>query len=380
MSPSGAVTGIHSSNAFTGDSLLYGVGWAHLITTASGAYTALWDTSGTYAASSVSFKAASRGGGTPLNACDLATPFGTIDSADVTLAVNMALGTTPCTANVEGPRICTVVTVQRVINASQGQPCLVYNPTAPPVIISAATASGTVGSAFSYQIGATNTPNSYGAGGLPAGLSVNTGTGSISGTPTAAGTSTVILSATNSSGTGNANLTVTIGAAPPVITSATTAGGTVGRVFSYQIMATNAPTSYNATGLPAGLSINMTTGLISGTPTSAGTSSITLSAANGAGTGQSTLTLTLTASGGGHSVTLNWGASTSPNATGYNIYRGTTSGGPYNKVNVAPGNQTSYVDNSVQAGQSYYYVVTTVDNSGNEGGFSNQTIAVIPSP
>ena len=71
---------------------------------------------------------------------------------------------------------------------------------APPVITSATTASGTVGSAFSYQITATNTPTSYGATGLPAGLTVNTGTGLISGTPTAAGTSTVTLSATNSSG------------------------------------------------------------------------------------------------------------------------------------------------------------------------------------
>ena len=78
------------------------------------------------------------------------------------------------------------------------------------MITSASTASGTVGSAFSYQITATNTPTSYGATGLPAGLSVNSGTGLISGTPTAAGTSTVTLSATNGGGTGNATLTLTI--------------------------------------------------------------------------------------------------------------------------------------------------------------------------
>ena len=45
------------------------------------------------------------------------------------------------------------------------------------------------------------------------------------------------------------------GAAAPVITSATTASGTVGTAFSYQITATNTPTSYGATGLPAGLSV-----------------------------------------------------------------------------------------------------------------------------
>ena len=166
---------------------------------------------------------------------------------------------------------------------------------APPVINSATTASGRVGSAFSYQITATNTPTSYGATGLPAGLSVNTGTGLISGTPTSAATSTVTLSATNSAGTGNATLTLTIAAASPVITSATTASGRVGSAFSYQITATNAPTSYGATGLPAGLAVNTGTGLISGTPTSAATSTVTLSATNSAGTGNATLTLTIAA-------------------------------------------------------------------------------------
>ncbi len=86
---------------------------------------------------------------------------------------------------------------------------------APPVITSATTASGTAGAAFSYQITATNTPTTYGATGLPAGLSVNTGTGLISGTPTSAGTSKVNLSATNPGGTGNATLTLTIAAAIP---------------------------------------------------------------------------------------------------------------------------------------------------------------------
>src|SRR5208282_1862208 len=145
-----------------------------------------------------------------------------------------------------------------------------------PAITSATTAGGTIGGAFSYQITATNTPTSYGTTGLPAGLSVNTGTGVISGMPTTAGSSTVTLSATNGSGTGNATLTLTIKAAPPVITSATTANGTVGTAFSYQITATNTPTSYGATGLPAGLSVNTGTGLISGTPTAVGSSTVTL--------------------------------------------------------------------------------------------------------
>src|SRR6202041_4041638 len=162
-----------------------------------------------------------------------------------------------------------------------------------PVITSATTAGGTVGTAFSYQITATNSPTSYGARGLPAGLSVNTTSGLISGTPTAAGTSTVTVSATNSTGTGNATLTLTITVGAPVITSATSANGTAGTAFSYQIIATNSPTSYGATGLPAGLSVNTTGGLISGTPAAAGHSTVTLSATNASGAGHATLTLTI---------------------------------------------------------------------------------------
>ncbi|MBA3707336.1 MAG: carbohydrate-binding protein [Planctomycetes bacterium] len=82
----------------------------------------------------------------------------------------------------------------------------------------------------------------------------------------------------------------------PVISSPATASGTVVAAFSYQIVANQNPTSYGATGLPAGLSINTTTGAITGTPSAAGTFTVTLQAINAAGTGTRTLTLTIASS------------------------------------------------------------------------------------
>jgi hypothetical protein len=81
-----------------------------------------------------------------------------------------------------------------------------------------------------------------------------------------------------------------------------------------------------------------------------------------------------------HSVTLNWNASTSANVVGYNVYRGGQSGGPYSKINSALDPSTTDTDTNVQGGQTYYYVVTAVDASGLESGYSNQVQAIIPVP
>jgi hypothetical protein len=80
-----------------------------------------------------------------------------------------------------------------------------------------------------------------------------------------------------------------------------------------------------------------------------------------------------------HSVGLSWSPSTSA-VVGYNIYRSSTSGGPYAKVNSALNATTAYTDNTVQAGLTYYYVTTAVDASGVESVYSNQVQAVVPTP
>lgn len=174
-----------------------------------------------------------------------------------------------------------------------------------PVLTSAGTATGQVGSPFTYQITATNSPTSYAASGLPAGLTINAATGLISGTPTTAAVSNITLSATNAGGTGTRILTLTVNPASPAITSAGTATGQTGVAFSYQITATNSPTSYAASGLPAGLSLNPVTGRITGTPVASGDTTITVSATNAGGTGSLTVVLTVYSA-----CDLNWDQAT----------------------------------------------------------------------
>jgi PKD repeat protein len=165
----------------------------------------------------------------------------------------------------------------------------------PPVVTAPYTLSVTKGAPVSFNIVATNSPTSYGAVGLPTGLSLVSPAGpAISGTPTVVGVSNVTLSATNVAGTGTHSLILTVIDVPPWINSPLTAAGTQDAAFSYQITATNGvPVSYGATGLPAGLNINTVTGLIDGTPTGFGTSSVTLTATNTGGTDTKTLVITI---------------------------------------------------------------------------------------
>jgi fibronectin type 3 domain-containing protein len=78
-----------------------------------------------------------------------------------------------------------------------------------------------------------------------------------------------------------------------------------------------------------------------------------------------------------HSVSLTWNPSTST-VTGYNLYRGTQSGGPYSRMNSSVLSGTSYDDNAVQSGTDYFYVSTAVDASNNESAYSNEATAAIP--
>ena len=81
-----------------------------------------------------------------------------------------------------------------------------------------------------------------------------------------------------------------------------------------------------------------------------------------------------------HSVTLTWQAPQpvpGVRIVGYNLYRSTTSGGPFVKLALdltAP----RYEDGLVGSGRTYFYVVTAIDQAGRESRFSNEARASIP--
>lgn len=81
-----------------------------------------------------------------------------------------------------------------------------------------------------------------------------------------------------------------------------------------------------------------------------------------------------------HSVTLTWQAPRSDAGSaivGYNVYRSTTSGGPFVKL-ASRVPEPRYEDRLVNGSRTYYYVVTAVDQGGRESRFSGEARAVIP--
>jgi Putative Ig domain/Matrixin/Ig-like domain from next to BRCA1 gene len=149
----------------------------------------------------------------------------------------------------------------------------------PPTISSPSTLSGAVGFAFNYQLAVSGgtAPFSWSIvnGSLPAGLTLNSSTGIISGTPTAAASATATVQVTDAlNRTAQVLINVTVSLPSLSIASASVPQAQVGSQFSYQLSATGGkpPYTWAVTGgaLPGGLSLAASTGVISGTPTAGG--------------------------------------------------------------------------------------------------------------
>jgi Abnormal spindle-like microcephaly-assoc'd, ASPM-SPD-2-Hydin len=146
-----------------------------------------------------------------------------------------------------------------------------------------------------------------------------------------------------------------------------------------QITESGAGFSTTGIALPLSLAAGQSTSFsVAFAPTAAGSLAGSISVVSNAA--NSPLAIALSGAGTApvsYTVSLNWTPSSST-YSGFNVYRGTTSGGPYTKIDASMISTPSYTDSSVTQGQTYYYVATEVDSTGTESGYSSEVSATIP--
>ena len=210
-------------------------------------------------------------------------------SAKLTIPASQAAGQLTVTATQGTTTASSTLTVRATTPPAD---------TTAPVITAIGTQSGQVGTAVSVQVRATDpsTPLVYSATGLPAGVSISPSTGLISGTPTAAGTFNPVITVTDAKGNkSTATFAWSVAAAPvdpvdpdtegPVVAQVPAVTGFEGRPVRVQVRATDAsaPLTFTAVGLPKGVTINASTGLISGVASVYGTFNVEVTVTDGAG-------------------------------------------------------------------------------------------------
>ena len=146
-----------------------------------------------------------------------------------------------------------------------------------------------------------------------------------------------------------------------------------------QVSASGTGFSTNGIALPLSLAVGQSTSFtVKFAPASAGSLSGNVTVVSNAT--NSPLVIALSGTGAStvsHTVSLSWAPSSST-YSGFNVYRGTSSGGPYTRVDTSMVSSPSYLDAGVSSGQTYYYVATEVDTTGKESGYSSEVSAVIP--
>ncbi len=189
----------------------------------------------------------------------------------INASTGLISGTLPAGAAAAGPYTVTVTAADANGQASQS---FTWQVTAAVGVTNPGTQSGTEGQSVSLQVQATNSSGGsmvYSAAGLPPGTSINPGTGSITGTlaygSAANGPYDPVVTVSNGVSSASAAFTWNV-ASPITLTNPGNQSGTEGNNVSLQIQASDssgASVAYAIVGQPPGLSINPTTGLITGT-------------------------------------------------------------------------------------------------------------------
>jgi hypothetical protein len=218
-------------------------------------------------------------------------------------------------------------------------------------------------------------------GALPAGLSLNTSNGAITGTPTAAGTFSVKV--TDANGATSSGCAITIVAGPSVSCSTVTSGQ-VGVSFSsgsITVSGGTAPYTFSVVGtLPAGLSLNTSTGAVTGTPTASGTFSIQVKDANGvAGNATCPITINSAVSATCVSISAIKGIAITP----VTLVGSGGSGGPYTFSATGLPSGLTMASNGTISGTptvtgTFNYTVTITDAAGHTGTLKCSVTVVPP--
>jgi sugar lactone lactonase YvrE len=229
-------------------------------------------------------------------------PQVTGNPSDCTTSFSLAAATN-CTLRIEFHPLTTgslaesfVLTDNNLNNSSVTQTIAlsgVANPAASIVLSPSSLPAPVIGTAYSQAITASGGTAPYtfavSSGALPSGLTLSA-SGILSGTPTAVGSFVFTIQATDSASlTGSQSYTVNIAAPTITVTPSSLPNGTVASSYSQTISATGGSGSYTyavtAGSLPAGLSLNSSTGALTGTPTAAATSTFTITATDTMTTG-----------------------------------------------------------------------------------------------
>jgi putative Ig domain-containing protein len=226
-------------------------------------------------------------GGTGALTWSLVPGAGTLPAGLDLNSTNGAIAGTPTAAGTSS----FTVRVQDAGGLSDTQALsITINPPAPPVITTTTLPAGTLGQFYSQTVQAAGGTGAriwtISAGNLPQGLNLDQATGVISGTPIVAGPSNFTVRVQDAAGQSDTQaLSIVINLSnPPIITTTALPGGTVGQPYSQTLQATGGigalTWTVSAGSLPAMLNLDLSTGVISGTPTTAGTANFTVRVAD----------------------------------------------------------------------------------------------------